>query len=109
MKALISYFFLFSILFFYNPNINDYSSNESFSINSTQQWIPGIAKTKNNYGQNYSISIRIQGTKSSGQCRISSVQASNGSSWSTVRINRVIGENCNYSFSYGQRVYYFKF
>ncbi len=118
MKKLF-YFFILSLSFTlissisFNAN-NDSSivtsksqlSNDSFEV--AQDWYATTGTTRNTYGTNYSISIRVKGYAGYGGCvSISTVQASSGGSWSSVSYYSVYGEECTYYISVGGQSYYF--
>jgi hypothetical protein len=65
--------------------------------------------TRNNYGANYSISLRVTGSSSYYGNSINKVEYNNGSSWVSTSYYRVIGEDDTYRVSVGGNSYYFTF
>ena len=111
--------FIFTLSFFLISSISFSSIDESKIMTSksqlnsdtvelAQDWYATTGTTRNTYGTNYSISIRVQGYASYGGCvSISTVQVSSGGSWSTVSYYYVYGEDCTYYASVGGNSYYF--
>lgn len=81
----------------------------SFIDNSIfQNWYAVTGVTRNSIGTNYSISIRVKGSKLYDGCvSISEVQVSNGGNWTSTRYSIAIGENCTYYVNVGGKSYYF--
>lgn len=78
-------------------------------INFIQDWYATTGTTRNTYGTNYSINIRVKGFAGYGGCvTISEVQVSNGYGWSTVSYYSVYGEDCSYYVSVDGKSYYFR-
>ena len=87
----------------YNKSEINHSKNE---VN--QNWYSTTGATRNQYGTNYSVSIRVQGFEAYGGCvNISKVQVSSGGSWSSASYYSVYGEDCTYYISVGGNSYYF--
>ena len=118
MKKIFSLFFL-TLSFLLISSISYSSINKSKIITSksqpnsdtvelAQDWYATTGTTRNTYGTNYSISIRVKGYAGYGGCvSISTVQVSSGGSWSTVNYYSVYGEDCTYYVSVGGESYYF--
>ena len=111
--------FIFTLSFFLISSVSFSSIDESKIMTSksqlnsdtvelAQDWYATTGTTRNTYGTNYSISIRVQGYAGYGGCvSISRVQVSSGGSWSTVSYYSVYGEDCTYYVSVGGESYYF--
>ena len=104
----------FTLLSTTSVEISKKESNKSEIIHSrnevNQNWYSTTGQTRNTYGENYSISVRVQGSEGySGCVNISTVQVSSGGGWSSVSYSSVYGEDCTYYFSAGSNTYYFKF
>lgn len=65
--------------------------------------------TRNSYGTNYSISLRVTGISSYYGNSISRVEYNDGSSWVSTSYTRVIGEEDTYRVNVGGNTYYFTF
>lgn len=102
----------FTLLSTTSVEISKNESNKS-EINHSrnevnQNWYSTTGQTRNTYGENYSISVRVQGNEAYGGCvNISTVQVSSGGGWSSVSYSAVYGEDCTYYFSAGSNTYYF--
>lgn len=85
----------------------NYPNNEK--IEFTLNWYSTTAVTRNSYGQNYSMSVRVYGNKlvMSDCIHVQKVEVSSGGGWSSVRHSSVYGEDCTYSFREGGTLYYF--
>ena len=88
-----------------NFEIEDYQNTEI-----SQDWYATTGTTRNSYGTNYSISVRVQGYSGyGGGCvSISQVQVSSGGSWQSASYTSVYGESCTYYVYVGGNNYYFK-
>jgi hypothetical protein len=69
-------------------------------------WYVTTASTRNNYGKNYSVSVRIRGEKpthlyNDGCLKIYETQVSLGRKWEKVQIREIYGEKCTFKFTYG--------
>ena len=118
MKKIFSLFIL-TLSFLLISSISFSSINESkimaskSQLNSdtvelAQDWYATTGTTRNTYGTNYSISIRVKGYAGYGGCvSISTVQVNSGGSWSTASYYSVYGEDCTYYVSVGGESYYF--
>lgn len=77
-----------------NPRIPKVSLHND---SDTQDWYATTGETRNSFGTNYSINIRVKGSQLFGGCvSISEVKISNGGGWSSVSYNSVFGEDCTY-------------
>lgn len=89
------------------------TSEEDINLSNVEKsygdWYAVTGVTRNAYGQNYSISIRVQGSQVPGGCvSISQVQISSGGSWQKVNYNIVFGEECTYYVVTQSETYYFQ-
>ena len=83
-------------------------SKGTSTVELAQDWYASTGTTRNTYGTNYAISIRVKGYAGYGGCvSVSTVQVSSGGSWSTVNYYSVYGEDCTYYVSVGGESYYF--
>ena len=84
--------------------IEDYQNTEI-----SQDWYATTGTTRNTYGTNYSVSVRVQGYSGyGGGCvSISKVQVSSGGSWQSASYYSVYGESCTYYVNVGGNNYYF--
>lgn len=97
----MNYKFIFIILLLYNIA---YSQDDYWGVSG--DWYVTTASTRNSYGENYSVSVRIRGEKpthlyNDGCLRIYETQVSIGRNWEKVRISEIYGEKCTYKFTYG--------
>lgn len=115
MKTLLSLLF-FSISLFANSASSALEPQLKLNLNSSverkaekhpQNWYATTGTTRNMYGTNYSISLRVQGYDYGGCLSISAVEASSGGGWSSVSYYSVYGESCTYSVNVGYETYYF--
>jgi hypothetical protein len=65
--------------------------------------------TRNQFGQNYSISLQIDGESGSYGSYINNVYYNDGYSWRKAFYSKVFGEDDTYSVSVGYSTYYFTF
>tara|TARA_Y100000766_G_scaffold259919_1_gene249300 strand:- start:345 stop:707 length:363 start_codon:yes stop_codon:yes gene_type:complete len=92
-----------------SSNVSNETELKNYSIEVLQDWYATTGTTRNTYGTNYSISIRVQGFAGYGNCvSISKVQVSSGGGWSSANYYSVYGEDCTYYVSVGGQSYYFR-
>ena len=112
MKKLIKIAFIFTLLIsFYSFSTTEevLEPNKSENVISTQDWYATTGTTRNTFGQNYSISIRVQGREMFNGCiSIRQVQVSSGGSWEKKSYRSVFGEDCTYKVSVNYKDYYFR-
>lgn len=88
------------------------TSEEDINLSNVEKsygdWYAVTGVTRNAYGQNYSISIRVQGSQILDCVSISQVQISSGGSWQKVNYNIAVGEECTYYVRVQSRNYYFR-
>lgn len=109
MKKLSFVFVLFALLSFDNDFNYQVKNTNIEDNNLTQQWFATTGTTRNSYGTNYSINIRVKGSQGYGNCiNIYEVQVSNGYGWSRKSHYSVYGQECTYYINEGGQQYYFR-
>ena len=76
------------------------------NLGRTGDWYVTTASTRKSYGENYSVSLRVQGKKKTnaygdGCLTIYETQVSSGGSWEKVSISKLYNEKCAYKFTFG--------
>ena len=90
-------------------DVSNETELKNYSGEALQDWYATTGTTRNTYGTNYSISIRVQGYAGYGNCvSISKVQVSSGGGWSSTNYYSVYGEDCTYYVSVNGESYYFR-
>ncbi len=91
-------------------SIDKIELNRNLSIeNLVQNQYPVIGRTRNQFGQNYSINLRVTGSSNYFGNTISYVEYNDGNSWLRIQHNMVFGQGGVYYVSINYQNYYFEF
>lgn len=114
MKNLLTLIFLtisiFNIEILFSNNSVGHTYNLSFldgCVQSNQYAITG--RTRNQFGQNYTISLRVTGSSNAFGSYISKVEYNNGYNWVKTQYYSVFGQGGVYYVYVDNQNYYFEF
>jgi hypothetical protein len=115
MKSfLIPFFLVLSIfniemLFSNNNSINKVRNLTYFEncLQTNKYAVTG--RTRNQFGQNYTISLRVTGSSSQFGSYISQVEYNDGNNWVRTQYYSVFGQSGVYYVSVNYQTYYFEF
>ena len=114
MKSM-SLLFLFALLLLISNRVN--SSHKTISYIDTNVKVVSLlqnqyavtGRTRNQFGQNFSISLRITGNVNSFSSHISKVEYNDGNDWIQTQYHNVFGQGGVYYVNIDFKKYYFEF
>ena len=101
---------LILFILFCSPVATSSVENEAATFNEVQQGtFAVIGKTKNSFGQNYTINLRVTGSCMMGSCYVYAVEYATDSGYVSGVYQSVFGQVGTYTIYVNGQTYYFEF